>query len=250
VATTPPPSAGKTQAAIVPPPPATLGLIDDFEGTVPAKTSGWEAFRDEAASSTITCAPVTEKASSGTKSMRIEFKVAPGSWATCALSFDQPQNWSAAESLAFSLFSNSATFDVSLSAGSQEARETYVYAVKTVPGTSQTWVPFELRWEQFRRADWEENAGATFTRPDQISGITFGFSAPADASRTGTLWVDNLHLSSRKQSQTQPEPAQTQPQAVQTLSQTPQPAPTNPGLPLCGSGLLPLFLVFFAIRRK
>lgn len=253
VAATPTVSTGKTQAAVVPPSPATLGLIDDFEGAKPDGTSGWETYRDESTNSTITCAPVTEKASSGSKSMRIDFKIAPGSWATCILSFDQPQNWSAAEGLAFSFFSTSVTFDVSLWAGPPEARETYVYVVKILPGTSQTWAPFELRWDQFRRADWEEKAGTTFARPDQVSGITFGFNAPSDAPLTGTLWVDNLHLSSRKQSQTQPEPTQTQPQPAQPTQPqpaTPQPATTNPGLPLCGSGLLPLFLMFFAMRRK
>jgi hypothetical protein len=237
----PDPAAG--QPPSVPLPPVSLGLLDDFEGGIPAGTSGWEAYRDEAASTRLTCAPSAEQARRGAQSMRLDFDIAPGSWATCALMFDQPQDWSAADSLAFSLFSGSAglVFNVDVYAGPPEARETYLYTIETSPVTSETWVPFELRWDGFHRADWEENAGAPFAKPGQVTGIAFGFTTYVDTPNTGVIWVDELHLSSREQAGVQPEP-QAQPQPV-------EPQPEQPGrrLPFCGGALvLPLLLALLS----
>lgn len=238
------PAPGAAGSPSVPLPPVSLGLLDDFEGGVPAGTSGWEVFRDESASTRLTCAPSAEQARRGAQSMRLDFDIAPGSWATCALMFAQPQDWSSADSLAFSLFSGSAglVFNVDIYAGPAEARQTYAYTVETTPVTSETWVPFELRWEDFHRVDWEENAGAPFASPGQVSGLAFGFSTYLDTPNTGVIWVDDLHLSSREQAGVQPEP-----QSPPEQPEVSPPEPSRRRLPFCGGALvLPLLLALWA----
>lgn len=221
-------------------PPATLGQIDDFE-----TASGWQAFADGAAPTTITCAPVNDKAKSGTSSMQIDFDVAPSSWATCTLFFDQPQDWSAAESLAFELLAGATRFNIDLYVGAEDARATYAYSAESLAATADTWVPYEVRWEQFRRVAWEENAGAAFAQPEQVSGIAFGFNTDSGQSLRGQAWVDDLHLVSRSQSQANPEPTQ---------PSQPEEGPAS-SLPLswpCTSSLVaPLALIgFIAWQRR
>lgn len=233
------------QPPSVPLPPADLGLIDDFEGGVPAGTDGWNVFSDGSASTRLTCAPTATGASQGQRSMQLDFDIAPGGWATCALMFEQPQDWSVADGLAFALFSSSSAlvFNVDVYAGPSEARETYSYAIETTTVTSETWVPFDLRWEEFHRVDWEENAGAPFARPNQIGGLAFGFSTYTDASNVGTIWVDDLRLSGREQPGAPSEP--------QGQPDEPQPGPSRRRLPFCGGALvLPLFLAFWSRRRR
>ncbi len=176
--------------------PPAAGLIDDFEGGTPAGSRGWEAFRDEASSARLTCTPVAGEASQGSGSMQLEFDIPAGSWATCALMFDEPQDWSAAEGLAFSLHSGSPAlvFNVDLYTGPPAARQTYLYTIETTTTTTETWVRFGIRWEEFRRAEWEENAGAPFASPNQVTGIAFGFTAHAEAPNAGVIWVDDLNL--------------------------------------------------------
>lgn len=221
-------------------PAAALGQIDDFE-----TASGWQAFTDGAAPTTMTCASVNDKAKSGTASLQIDFEVAPSSWATCSLFFNQPQNWSAAESLAFELMSGAARFNVDLYVGPDGARETYVYTVESLPVTSETWVPYEVRWEEFHRVAWEENAGAAFTSPEKISGIAFGFNTDESQAQRGVIWIDDLHLSSR--AQVQPNPKTLQP------TQPPSVEPSQPasGLPFCGGAtVIPLALIGFVYRQR
>ncbi|MDX9991680.1 MAG: hypothetical protein RBS68_06470 [Anaerolineales bacterium] len=217
-------------AAGVPLPPALLGQIDDFE-----TPSDWQAFTDDASPSSLTCAPVSAKAKSGAASLQLDFDVAPASWATCSLFFDQPQDWSAAESLAFDLLAGATHFNVDLYVGVGDSRATYAYRAESLAVTSETWVAYGIPWEQFQRVAWEENAGAAFNQPDQVSGIAFGFlSDPAENLR-GQIWIDNLHLASGV---SQPNPDA----APQASPQASEPASRPGGLPCASSLVAPLGL--------
>lgn len=228
-----------TLPVAVPLPPTTLGQIDDFETAL-----GWQAFADEAAPTTLTCMPVDERANSGTSALQIDFEIAPSSWATCALFFEQPQDWSAAESLAFDLLAGATGFNVDLYVGPDDARATYAYSAESLAVTADVWVPYEIRWEQFRRVAWEENAGAAFSQPGQVSGIAFGFNTDSGQSLRGQVWIDDLHLATRAQNQSDPEPAQ----PAQPEAGTSPAAPFN--LPCAGALAAPLALVGFAARQK
>jgi len=226
-------------SAAVPLPPATLGQIDDFE-----TSSAWQAFAD-AAPTTITCGAVAGKSTSGAASLQIDFDVAPSSWVPCALFFDQPQDWSAAESLAFDLMAGATRFNLDLYVGAGDARATYTYSVESLAVTAETWVPYEIRWDQFQRVSWEENAGAVFASPDQVSGMAFGFNTDSGTPLSGMILVDDLRLSSRSQSQADPEPTQTVPPAKEPIS-------SPGGLPCASSLTAPLALLGagWAVRRR
>ena len=170
------------------------GMIDDFEVDNPPGTNGWEPFWDEATPTSMHCTAEPGTASEGSRSLLLDFDVAPGGWATCALFYDSPQDWSSADGLAFSLRAGEAglVFNVDLYAGSRETQETYVYTIEAPPESAGGWVPISLRWSDFHRADWEENAGAPFGRSDQVVGMAFGFDTYEGTNNTGTLWIDEL----------------------------------------------------------
>jgi len=185
-----------TQQPGVLPAVAGSGSIDNFEGEFPAGTSGWEIYWDETTPTIISCASESGTAHSGEASQRIEFNVAANSWATCALNYDPPQNWSESNGLSFYLraIRSALVFNVDVYSGPSGERETYLYTVETPPDSATGWIPIELAWNEFHRADWEENAGEPFNKPDQVTGIGFGFSTYPDTTNTGIIWVDDLRL--------------------------------------------------------
>ncbi len=176
--------------------PLTDLLIDDFEGGAPIGTDGWQAYRDEETTTSMRCQSDTGTAASGSRALMLDFDVVANSWATCALSYHNVQDWSSSEGLTFHLFASQPglLFNVDIYAGSREAQETYLYTIESPPEGAAGWIPFSLRWSDFHRADWEENAGTSFTKPDEILGLAFGLATLQDAPNTGTLWIDDLSL--------------------------------------------------------
>ena len=108
------------------------------------------------------------------------------------------------------------------------------------------WIPMELRWEDFHRADWEENAGAPFAKANELVGIAFGMNTLPDASNVGSLRVDDIGYlgaapvvvpTGGEESPASEEPSETE-------------EPGRRGLP-CGSALiLPLFALVVWSRRR
>jgi hypothetical protein len=181
--------------------PEKLGsnVIDDFEGEPPSGTNGWEAFWDDATNSSITCELDQNKAHTGVSSMRIDFHVKPGGWATCPLFFDRPPDFSNSQGLSFAYQSSTQglTFDINAHGGTPEARSTYLNSITTSSESVSGWTLVEQTWDQITRASWEENAG-TSINPAEINGFAFGFNAESDSTSTGTIWIDNLRLITKK----------------------------------------------------
>ena len=219
--------------------PASAGLIDDFETDNPPGTNGWEPFWDESTPTSIHCAAGTETVYSGTRSLALDFNVMPDTWATCALFYDTPQNWSGGEGLTFYLHAAQPglVFDVDIYSGSRDAQETYLYTIETPADSASGWIPISLNWSDFHRADWEDGAGEPFTNPDQILGLAFGMSTYPDAPNIGTLWVDDLSLLGRETSLVAPQQA--------LASEQEEEPETSQGLRLpCGTAFaLPIFLI-------
>ncbi len=214
---------------MVPLPPQQVGLIDDFEGG----TLRWETFKGEISGTQISCEMDSQMAKSGEGSLAIAYDIPPESWATCVLFFDPPVDWSMADAVAFDLLADTAEFEVSLYVGAGDARETYIHPVSTLTVTKEVWVPYELSWQEFHRADWEENAGTALTKNAEINGIAFGFSPVNGEKNTGMIRIDNLHLASRTSGNAPPAQME-EPTAI------PDSSPETPRsrLPICGSGLL------------
>jgi hypothetical protein len=168
--------------------------IDDFEAGPPPGSAGWEAFWDNSTPTTITCAPDATAAHSGAQALHISFDITANSWATCALFFDAPQDWSAARGLSFYLRAGQPgwSFNVDVYAGAPEARETYIFPVEAAPESATNWAFAGPAWHQFLRANWEADAGTPFDRAERVSGLAFGFAAGPDAPLAGELWIDDL----------------------------------------------------------
>ena len=166
------------------------GLIDDFEGGIPGGTSGWEGFWDESTPTSIGC---TLEAGSGQTGggFRIDYLITPYSWGTCALSYDQAQNWSGSEGITFSARTDQdfALLDVDLYVDGPDGLESYIYQLEMSSGE---WIQVTIPWSSFHRVSWEADAGAPFAKPDQISRLAFGFSNEGESDIEGIVWVDEL----------------------------------------------------------
>ena len=193
---------------------------------------------------------IPEMAYNGSRSLLLDFDVTPNAWATCALFYENLQDWSASEGLSFYLHASQAglVFNVDIYTGSPDAQETYSYTIESPPESVDGWVPYSFYWSDFQRVDWEENAGEAFSKPEQILGMAFGFSTYEDAPNTGRLWVDDLALIG------QGEPVEAAPAAVEPAADVEQPDQEQPSrgfsLP-CGSGfLLPALLITFGLYKR
>jgi hypothetical protein len=232
--------------------PATTSasnLLDGFEGTAPAGSYGWQAYADEHDSAnSMVCAPVSDLAHNGANSLRLDYTIAPYAWATCHLEYESPQNWGSEEGISFYAYAKQAEtpFHVDLFVEG----ESYVYA-GWVEGADQ-WQEFTIFWDEFKRVEWEENGGAPFTKPSEVTALAFGFEG-VEQTFSGTLYIDDLALGVPT-APSQPETPAEMP-ATEPESAVPAADSENSGgspLPCMGSLALPLGLVGFAFgqRRK
>lgn len=230
-------------------------LIDDFEGGGPEGSWGWESFWDESTPTSIDCLPSEAESYRGSRSLQIAYRIAAGAWAVCMANFEADQNWSAQSGIRLALRAEQAgqLFNIDLYTGREDARATWLYTVETPPESAGAWIILELAWQDFHRADWEENGGQPFTQPGEISGIGFGFPTYTGADNAGTIWVDDLQAFSAGAPLIAPPPAQETAPPVPTLAPpTSIPAEATPesGRRGCGLGLvLPLGLVGMATWR-
>jgi hypothetical protein len=222
----------------VPLPPQTALGIDDFE----TGELGWEPFWDASTDSNISCALDQETVSQGLASMRIDFAIAPGSWGTCSLFFDSPQDWTAGEWLAFNMHSiqSNLPFNLILYGGTSDAVETYDQARETPVEYPGGFTTLTANWSDLIRVEWEENAGTAFEHPEQVLGLAFGVDAPQDTPYAGTFWIDNIRL------ETSPVYEETEPVDEDDTS-TP-----GKGLPCLGAIIFPLGIAgfFWLFRRR
>jgi hypothetical protein len=237
-----PESEPTTQAESQPEPPATTsGSIDNFDaGPIPG-AYGWEAYYDEATTSSMACGAESGTSRNG-NALQLDFNIAANSWGTCALMYETPQNWSTGNGLVFYYRTSQAgtIFDIDLYAGPSENRETYLYTIETSTESATDWALMEVRWEDFHRASWEEDAGATFTKADQIIGVAFGLGTPPDSPNISTVWVDDLALLGMPPTATENTPQESSAPTAAPEQLTPIEQPQKPSLPCAGALVMPL----------
>ena len=236
------PGAGAAPEAGTPPevPAGALsgpGVIDDFE----SGAQGWESFNDGSASTSMACGAESGSGRAGS-SLRLDFNIAANGWGTCARMYDSPQDWSAGEGLSFYFTVEQAglLFDVDLYAGTPENREAYLYTIEVPAESASGWIPMELRWEDFHRAAWEENADAPFAKANEVVGIAFGMTTLPDAPNVGSFRVDDIaFLGAGSAPVVLPDPGQpAEPEATEPAQE-----PARRGLNCGGSALVPFALV-------
>ena len=236
------------QPELYPAQPPAAGLIDDFETDTPSGTNGWEPFWDESTPTSMHCTAEAGPSNSGQQALLLDFELPHGAWATCALFYENAQDWSGGQGLTFYLHAvqPGLVFDVDIYSGTPEAQETYLYTVEAPDESTGGWVPISLNWSDFNRADWEENAGAPFINPDRVMGMAFGFSTYEDAPNIGKLWIDDLTLLV-----SQPAPAVQPPSEENPPAEASEPSePSGRSLPCSGAIILPLTLVTLAWKIK
>ncbi len=222
-----------------------FGLLDDFEGEPPAGSSGWEAYWDEGTPTEMSCAVEPGAGESG-GGLRLDYQITPYSWGACDLSFDSPQDWSAASGLAFNIHTAQSgdVLHVDLYSEGPEGRESYLYKLALEGEVNGDWAAVAVPWNSFQRVEWEEDAGAAFNSPDRISGLSFGFGTEEDEIQ-GTLWIDDLGWTGVGES-----PGQTGGESEEIVDDTPGAESSGWDLPCTGALALPIGLVGFAVFQK
>ena len=66
------------------------------------------------------------------------------------------------------------TLDVDIYSGSPDGVASYVYRLN-ISDTGGDWKTASISWEDFKRVDWEANAGESFDQMDKVTGVAFGF---------------------------------------------------------------------------
>lgn len=196
-ASAPPPQpeptpAPETAAAPTPPPASkTTGhLIDDFEKGVVQ----WTVFSDAGTNTRLTFNRDKTHAHSGKAGMRIEYDIAPGSWATCSLVYQSHQDWRTRQGLTLYLHAERSGHEVVIVAyqgDSPDSLSHFEITVKTTKEAVTGWQRVEVPWKKLAQPPWEGDGTARFD-PGRAIGVAFAFSAPEGGRKSGKLWVDDV----------------------------------------------------------
>ena len=160
------------------------GLIDGFEGD----TSAWSAFVDREKPTRLEFVRDAEAAFNGTASMKITYRVAAESWATCSLVYDGPRDWSAARGVRVHVRTRRAGTPlvvVAYQGTSPNALGHFEYRVVS-EGTG--WKRVDIPWDRFERPAWEGDPDVRFD-PSRAMGVALAFE-----EGEGILWVDDVSL--------------------------------------------------------
>jgi hypothetical protein len=166
--------------------------------------------------------------------LQIDYNVAANSWVTCALFFDQPQDWNAWQGISFYLHASQPdlVFDVDVYRNSPQGAETYLVTIEAPPESVDGWAPIVITWQQLLRASWEADSGTPLGAQLLVEGLAFGLNTNADTPNLGSIWVDDLQLSSGGEAQNaEPAPVESPTAEVETAgAATAQTEPTQAGL--------------------
>jgi|GEM_PF-1607889 len=183
---------GDSQPQQEPPAPS---LIEDFDRQPATNRTGWEGYFEDGRDTEINCAINDTRQRSDSNYLQYEFDVAENSWSTCGFYYDSPQDWRAADGIAFDLRADQPGigYQVALYGGAPSARTTYFHWMKTDAASVDGWTHIELSWSDILRAEWEDNPHSPFDAA-QVTGFALGISADETSRASGTLWLDNLRL--------------------------------------------------------
>jgi hypothetical protein len=204
-ATTPPPEpeqapvpeqepepAPETTKATPPPPTMqpTGNLIDNFEKGV----SEWTAFIDEAKDTSLTINWDKTQAHSGKGGLRIEYNIAPDSWATCSLVYPSPQDWRTKQGLTLYLHterSGQKVVIVAYQGNSPDDLAHFEFALEAKKEAVSGWQRVDIPWNKLAQPAWQGDENARFD-PNRAMGLAFAFDTPDGGRNAGKLWVDDV----------------------------------------------------------
>jgi hypothetical protein len=202
------------------PPPA--GLIDDFEG---GDFDGrWWPYTDEGTVS-FTCT-LDQPGHAGKQAMRLTFEVGAGSWPGCGLDVD-PSRWGEAGGLSFFWQADQAGLEVIVILSMEDPTQTYPDSKGTTPFEAvlqtpgQEWTPVTLAWDDFAKAEWVGESGASSLDPTRVVELIF----QASEAQSGSVWVDDLQLADLEAATAEPTVSPTDTPAPKTIPTQAEPSP-------------------------
>ena len=172
-----------------PPPEDHSGLICDGDRVM----GNWEVFTESGDTRCLTFQKDSSRAHSGKGSLRIDYAVDEGKWATCALIWPSSQNWKKWRGIRFFVHSEKPGQEVMVTVyqgSSPDSLGHFEYLLATTAEASKAWQKVELPWSRFRQPAWDGD-GKTPFNPSKAMGIAFIISSDSK-SRSGRIWVDDL----------------------------------------------------------
>lgn len=166
-------------------------LIDDFE----ANEREWQVFADESKKTGLNVQRDSSTAHNGQYAMRLDYDLAPDSWATCSLVLDQPGDWSSKSGLSFYYRAEKKGQMIIITAyggSSPDALSHYEYIFNADAGAVSGWKRVSVKWNQFVQPAWEKAGGQPFD-PRRAMGLAFVFSSDENREK-GRLWVDEIRF--------------------------------------------------------
>jgi len=177
-------------------PPSTeiekaASLIDDFEG---GNFDGrWWPFTDENTVS-FTCTP-DQPGHTGQQAMRLTFEVGAGSWPGCGMDVD-PGQWEDAGGLSFFWRADQAGLETNVILSLEDPAQVHPDSTGMTPfqvmlqTPGEEWTPVTLKWDDFAKAEWVGESGASLLDPTRAVALLF----QVNEAQSGSVWVDDLQL--------------------------------------------------------
>lgn len=229
---------------------AAGGVIDGFE----TLTEPFFSNSDQPLS-VIECGGDTTAAYSGERSLRLHFTIEPDGWADCGTSFDEPQDWSGGDGIAFWVHAEQAVDGATVMIFSGEADNPTPFETEfhTTESSVSGWEQITISFDAIPLAEWADTAGLHEIDPARMTGYGFNFWADEEG-REGIVWIDDLSLvTSGGEAPAEPEESGEAAGAVEeeepSFAETEEEAQGGGGL-CAGAALLPVGLVGVVLLRR
>jgi hypothetical protein len=126
--------------------------------------------------------------------MRIEYDIAPDSWATCSLVYPQPRDLTKTSGIEVHLHAERSGRVVTIVAyqgASSDELKHFEYKAKIGKKGAQAWQQFKIPWDKFVQPPWQGDRKVRFD-PAKSMGFAFAFVSPEKGRNKGVIWVDDL----------------------------------------------------------
>jgi hypothetical protein len=166
--------------------------IDDFE----REPRAWATFLDETKDTRLTFAADKETKHNGAASLRIQYDLAPESWATCSLVYDRPQDWNGSQGLSFYVHVEKSGQPLTVVAyGGKSGDDLLHFEQRFTAGQAAVdgWQRIDVPWSRLKLPEWQGDATQKYN-PRSAMGFAIAFDSPVGGRRAGTLWIDDVAL--------------------------------------------------------
>jgi len=177
------------------PKPPSGNVIANFEN-VPLD---WVVFSDEGKDTRLVFGRDTGFAHNSEAGLKIEYDIAPDSWATCSLVYSSPQNWQGRSGVVLYLHAGQIGQEVTVvvyNGTSSDRLGHFEFIVQIGKEGVDGWQRVEMPWGKLAQPPWEGD-GSTRFDPSRTMGMAFAFSADDNSRKKGSVWIDDIGFLSK-----------------------------------------------------